>query len=90
MKENRSYSEELKAEAVKMVNEQGLSREEAAKQLMIPKGTIGNWLAAARTNRHSRLQRRIDPRLIAVLRYHGHRRSEKGSRSAARGGGARC
>jgi len=51
MKENRSYSEELKTEAVKMVNEQGLSREEAAKQLMIPKGTIGNWLAAAKTGK---------------------------------------
>ncbi len=48
MKENRSYSEELKAEAVKMVIEQGLSREEAARQLMIPKGTIGNWLAIAK------------------------------------------
>ena len=48
MKENRSYSEELKAEAVKMVSEQGLSRDEAARRLMIPKGTIGNWLAAAK------------------------------------------
>ena len=48
MKENRSYSEELKCEAIKMVNEQGLTREEAAKRLMIPKGTIGNWLATAK------------------------------------------
>jgi len=49
MKENRSYSEELKAEALKMVLEQGLTREEAAKRLMIPKGTIGNWVTAAKT-----------------------------------------
>lgn len=49
MKENRSYSEELKAEAIKMVLEQGLSREEAAKRLMIPKGTIGNWITATKT-----------------------------------------
>jgi len=40
MKENRSYSEELKNEAIKLVLEQGLSREEAARQLMIPKGTL--------------------------------------------------
>jgi len=53
MKENRSYSEELKAEALKMVLEQGLSREEAAKRLMIPKGTIGNWVTAAKTVKQS-------------------------------------
>ena len=53
MKENRSYSEELKTEAVKMVLEQGLSREEAAKRLMIPKGTIGNWVTAAKTVKKS-------------------------------------
>jgi transposase len=52
MKENRSYSDELKAEAVKMVKDQGLSREEVAKRLMIPKGTIGNWVAAAKTGKH--------------------------------------
>ncbi len=51
MKENRTYSSELKDEAVKMVSEQGLSREEAAKRLMIPKGTIGNWVAAAKTGK---------------------------------------
>jgi len=55
MKENRSYSEELKAEAVKMVIEQGLSREETAKKLMIPKGTIGNWLANARAEKQPAL-----------------------------------
>lgn len=52
MKENRSYSDELKAEAVKMVKDQGLSREEVAKRLMIPKGTIGNWVTAAKTGKH--------------------------------------
>jgi transposase len=55
MKENRSYSEELKSEAVKMVNEQGLSREEAAKRLMIPKGTIGNWITAAKAGKKTSL-----------------------------------
>jgi len=36
----RSYSDELGSEAVKMVNQQGLS---------IPKGTIASWIAAAKS-----------------------------------------
>lgn len=31
-----------------MVLEQGLSQEAAAKRLSIPKGTLGNWVAAAK------------------------------------------
>ena len=49
MKEQRRYSAELKAEAVKMVIEQGLTQEETARRLSIPKGSIGNWVAAAKT-----------------------------------------
>ena len=45
----RSYSDELKREAVKMVNEQGLSQEETGRQLSIPKGTIANWVAASKS-----------------------------------------
>jgi len=48
MKEQRKYSPEMKAEAVKMVIEQGLTQEETGKRLSIPKGNIGNWVAAAR------------------------------------------
>ena len=44
----RSYSDELKSKAVKMVNEQGLSQEEAGRRLSIPKGTIANWVAASK------------------------------------------
>ena len=44
----RSYSDELKSEAVKMVNEQGLSQEETGRRLSIPKGTIANWVAASK------------------------------------------
>ena len=47
----RSYSNELKSEAVKMVNEQGLSQEEVGKRLSIPKGTIANWVAASKSVR---------------------------------------
>jgi transposase len=44
MKERRTYSTELKAEAIKMASEQGLSRGEISHRLSIPKGTIVNWL----------------------------------------------
>ncbi len=47
----RSYSDELKREAVKMVNEQVLSQEEVGNRLSIPKGTIANWVAAAKSGR---------------------------------------
>ena len=42
MVERRRYTEELKAEALKMVIEQGMSQQEVADLLGIPKGTIGN------------------------------------------------
>jgi transposase len=47
-KKNQSYSPEFRAEAVKLVLEKGLSQEEAAKRLAIPKGSLGNWVAAAK------------------------------------------
>ena len=49
MAEQRTYSKELKQEAVKMVLEQGLTQQETSRRLSIPKGTIGNWVAAAKT-----------------------------------------
>ena len=51
MKERRSYSDELKAEAVKMVNEQGLTQDEVGRRLSLPKGTISNWVRASRSER---------------------------------------
>ena len=48
MRELRKYSAELKAEAVKMVIEQGLTQEETGKRLSIPKGNIGNWVGASK------------------------------------------
>jgi len=44
----QSYSREFRTEAVKLVLEQGLSQEAAAQRLSIPKGTLGNWIAAAK------------------------------------------
>ena len=51
MKERRRYSDELKSEAVKMVNEQGLTQEETARRLSLPKGTVGNWVKASKSGR---------------------------------------
>ena len=45
----RSYSDELKSEAVRMVTEQGLSQEEAGRRLSIPRGTIANWVVASKS-----------------------------------------
>ena len=45
MSEKRKYNPELKAEAIKLVNEQGLTQAEVSQRLGIPKGTIGNWVS---------------------------------------------
>ncbi len=45
MSVKRKYNPELKAETIKMVNEQGMTQAEVSKKLRIPKGTIGNWVA---------------------------------------------
>lgn len=48
MKQKQSYSPEFRGEAVKLVLEQGLSHDTAASRLAIPKGTLANWVAAAK------------------------------------------
>lgn len=47
-KTNQTYTAEFRAEAVKLVLEQGLSQPEAAQRLGIPKGSLSNWVVAAR------------------------------------------
>ena len=50
MKEHHQrYTPEFRSEAVKLVTEQGLSHQAAAKRLSIPKGTLANWVAASKT-----------------------------------------
>lgn len=51
MTERRKYSQELKAEAIKMVLEQGLTHTEVSQRLSIPKGTIGNWVVASMSSK---------------------------------------
>lgn len=48
MRKQQRYTAEFRAEAVKLVWEQGLSLEGAAQRLGIPKGTLGNWVAKAK------------------------------------------
>ena len=50
MKKQQRYTPEFRAEAVKLVTEQGLSHKEAAKRLAIPKGTLANWMAASKAS----------------------------------------
>jgi transposase len=44
----KTYTPEFRAEAVKLVLAQGLSQEEAAQRIGIPKGTLANWVSAAK------------------------------------------
>jgi len=48
IKQQRSYTNELKAEAVRMCLEQGLSQNEVSRRLSIHARTICNWLVAAK------------------------------------------
>lgn len=53
MRKLQSYTPEFRAEAIKLVFEQDLSLENASKRLGIPKGTLGNWMAKAKTFNHT-------------------------------------
>jgi transposase len=43
-----TYTPEFRAEAVKLVLAQGLTLDDAAKRLAIPKGTLATWVTAAK------------------------------------------
>lgn len=43
-----TYTPEFRSEAVKLVLAQGLTLEEAAQRIAMPKGTLGNWVSAAK------------------------------------------
>ncbi len=48
MEKPQTHTPEFKAEAVKLVLNQGLSHLEAARRLSIPKGTLTNWVSNAK------------------------------------------
>jgi len=55
MKRSRTYTPELREEAVKLVVTQGLTLEDAALRLTIPKCTLANWVAAATSGTSSKV-----------------------------------
>ena len=48
MMKTRTYTPELREEAVKLVLAQGLTLGEAAKRIAIPMGTLATWVKAAK------------------------------------------
>nr|CRH06535.1 conserved protein of unknown function [Candidatus Magnetococcus massalia] len=48
MRKSKNYSPEFRAEAVKLILEQGLSLEIASQRLSIPKSTLSTWVKAAK------------------------------------------
>jgi len=50
MKKQQRYTPEFRTEAVKLVTEQGLSQQEAANRLSVPKGTLANWVADSKAS----------------------------------------
>ena len=45
------YTPEFRAEAVKLVEKEGLSVDAAAKRLSVPKSSLGNWVRASRVGK---------------------------------------
>lgn len=45
------YTPEFRSEAVKLVEGEGLSVDEAAKRLSMPKSSLSNWVRAARAGK---------------------------------------
>jgi transposase len=48
---NGKYNKEFREEAVKLVTEQKLSVQEAARRLSLPPSTLTNWLKAQKTGK---------------------------------------
>jgi transposase len=47
------YTKEFREEAVRLVLEEGLSLPEAARRLLLPPSTLGNWMRAHKTGKLS-------------------------------------
>ena len=43
------YTPEFRSEAVKLVEQESLSVDQAAKRLSVPKSSLGNWVRASRS-----------------------------------------
>ena len=45
------YTPEFRVEAVKLIEQEGLSVDQAAKRLSVPKSSLGNWVRASRSGK---------------------------------------
>ncbi len=45
------YTPEFRSEAVKLVEKEGLSVDQAAKRLLVPQRNLGNWVRASRSGK---------------------------------------
>ena len=45
------YTPEFRSEAVKLVEKEGLSVDQAAKRLLVPQNNLGNWVRASRSGK---------------------------------------
>lgn len=48
MAERRKYSDELRAEALRMIIEKGMTQQEVSELIDVPKGTLGNWVSKSK------------------------------------------
>jgi transposase len=97
--QTKTYTPQFRAEAVKLVLAQGLSLEEAARRIAMPKGTLANWVITDKRGNAGTVMpgSRTVPELeaeVARLRKelanpHGTRRRKKGGRVLCSGVAAR-
>lgn len=64
---NVRYSRQFKAEAIKLVTEQGMKPAEAARKLSVPDTSYENWLKDAGWSRPQRPALSGDPKVLQVL-----------------------
>ena len=67
MKTQKRYSDEYKAEAVKMVLEQGLSGREAAMRLGMSQSNLNKWVVLAMGNKSGKVMTVAGSRSVAEL-----------------------
>ena len=48
---NAVYTAKFRSEAVKLVVQEGLQVDQAAKRLSVPKSSLGNWVRASRSGK---------------------------------------
>jgi putative transposase len=90
----KKYTPELREEAVKLVLAQGLTLEDAAQRIAIPKGTLANWVNAAKRGNGPESapgSRTVsEPEAEAARLQQGAGRGEDGAGYRKKGGSVLC